>query len=944
MGDAHERPRVLIEEFMPVKELGIESNRERSASSALPPMSYLHVWWARRPLTVSRASILASMLPADTDHGWFLKTLGIMGDPIAECADIQKAKRIKSYDSDGYSYKRAYKYTPPESVVRDVRERIGSLWGQEDMVVLDPMAGGGSIPFEAMRYGFDTYANELNPVAAVILEATLRYPAQFGPSLAKDIRRWADELHRRVKPQLAKFYPKQKGEKIFAYVWARTVKCPNCDLQVPLSPNWWLEKSGESGTAVRVLPPPRVEGDVCAFEIIKIVNRKPIDPNDTGTVTRGTGRCPRCNYTVEGGHIKAEAQAGRMGEQMYAIVHKTSAGKGFRAPNEDDTLAAQTAYSRSNDRLQAWEAAGFLPSEAYPAVTTDSRPIQYGMPRWYQMFTPRQLLSHVTHVEALQKLKPELLASEGEERGRAIITYLAFMFDKSTDYNSRMVRWHSSRGVTAGTFDRHDFSFKWSHGEFDHADMLWPWATSQVVDAYEGLAELAAPAQGLFDDAVEGRVHVDQGDAAAYRGRGPESVDVICVDPPYYDNVMYAECSDFFYVWQKRTLGDIYPEWFDTELTDKDREAVANVARFAGMKGSKKKLAEQDYEAKMRAVFNRCHTVLKPHGVMTMMFTHKRVEAWDTLAAALIAAGFEITAAWPVHTESEHSLHQAKKNACSSTILLVCRKRPEGKNGEGHWWDDVEPEVRAKVREKVQEFEDFGMEGVDLMVSTFGPALQVISSHWPVRDKTGKEIRPDVALDEARRVVVHRLLKTLVSRSLEDVSFDPPTQWTILAWELFKAARFPYDEGRKLAMAVGVSLDDAIKRHDLAYKQSQDITLREPKRRVKRGTLKPDSVEYGSIIDAIHAAIYRLDEDGVRACREFLVSRNLIERPEFIAGIEALLKAIPQARAEWHTLREVALAFYNDKLDIPEPLQLPGLEPGAVDADDSGEQDADDDE
>ncbi|MEA3403086.1 MAG: DUF1156 domain-containing protein, partial [Armatimonadota bacterium] len=498
-----------------------------------------------------------------------------------------------------------------------------------------------------------------------------------------------------------------------------------------------------------------------------------------------------------------------------------------------------------------------------------------------------------------------------------------------------------TRQIVKHVFQRHDFSFKWSHGEWNPVvDGLGiDWARDQIVDAVGGLAELAAPAQNLIDDAVEARIHVTQGDAAAYRGREPESVDVICVDPPYYDNVMYAECSDFFYVWQKRTLGDIYPEWFDTELTDKDREAVANVARFEGVKGSKRKLAEQDYEAKMRAVFNRCHTVLKPHGVMTMMFTHKRVEAWDTLAAALIGAGFEITAAWPVHTESEHSLHQAKKNACSSTILLVCRKRPDGRNGAGYWWDDVEPEVREKVREKVAEFEDLGMEGVDLMVSTFGPALQVISSHWPVRDRSGEEIRPDVALDEARRVVTNYRVRTLLSRAHGEVPFDPPTRWAILAWDLFKAGRFPYDEGRKLAMAVGVDLDDTIKGHDIAYKKSQDIVLREPRRRVKRGSLDPQADEFSSIIDAIHAAIYIFDEDGLSACRRFLEDRKLTQREEFVAAVEALLRAIPQARSEWDSLREVALAFLSGRIDIPEPVQL---EMAFVGADDEDQEDEDD--
>ncbi len=939
MGDPDDRPRVLIEDFIPVQELGIESKRERAASSALPPLYYLHVWWARRPLTVSRAAILASMLPADTDADWFLKTLGIVGDPVGAYAEIQRAKR-RGGGQVGYGYGRAYQYTPPEDVVRDVRRRVASLWGQEDMVVLDAMAGGGSIPFEAMRYGFDTYANELNPVAAVILEATLRYPAQFGPALGKDIHRWADGLHRRVLLQLEEFYPQQPGEELSAYIWAHTVKCPNCGLTVPLSPNWWLEKSGDDdGIAVRLLPPEHGQGDLCEFEIVEIAGRQPFDPNETGTVSRGTGRCPRCRSTIEYDVIRAEAEGKRVGEQLYAVSIRTSNGKGFRAPVSADVEAAARAADKLAAQMSELLAAGLMPDEEVPRMHPKYDPHRYGMTHWRDMFTARQLLSHVTHLRGLNSVKAEILATEGEERGRAIVTYLGIMFDKCADYNSRMSRW-SDRGIRS-TFDRHDYAFKWSFGEAI-PQFNWPWATRQVVDAYEGLAELAAPAQNLFDDAVTARIHVTQGDAAAYRGREPESVDVICVDPPYYDNVMYAECSDFFYVWQKRTLGDIYPEWFDTELTDKEREAVANVARFEGVAGSKKQLAEQDYEAKMRAVFARCHTVLKPAGVMTVMFTHKRVEAWDTLAAALISAGFEITAAWPVHTESEHSLHQAKKNACSSTILLVCRKRPDGparERDEGYWWDEVEPEVRELVRAKVEEFEALGMSGVDLMVSTFGPALQVISSRWPVRDRSGKEIRPDVALDEARRVVTGYRVRALLSRVHGEVPFDPPTRWTILAWDLYKAARFPYDEGRKLALAVGVDLDDTIKGHDLAYKKSQDIVLREPARRVKRGKLDPQTGEFTSIIDAIHAAIYVFDEDGVGACRRFLEDRQLTRREEFVAAVEAMLKAVPQARKEWSSLREIAMAFLSGRIEIPEPEQLELAFMGGEDEDDEDDED-----
>jgi len=431
-------------------------------------------------------------------------------------------------------------------------------------------------------------------------------------------------------------------------------------------------------------------------------------------------------------------------------------------------------------------------------------------------------------------------------------------------------------------------------------------------------------------------VHIWQGSATDLSQVPTGSVHHICVDPPYYDNVMYAECSDFFYVWQKRSLGDLYPEWFEAELTDKDREAVANPARFADMSGSRRSLAEQDYQAKMRACFARSHDLLKPQGVMTVMFTHKRVEAWDTLAMALVGAGFEITAAWPVHTESEHSLHQAKKNACASTILLVCRKR--GEDGQASWWDEVEPRVRQVVRDKVEEFEALGMRGVDLMVSTFGPALQVISSHWPVQDRSGKEIRPEVALDEARRVVTNYRVRTLLSRRHGEVPFDPATRWTILAWDLYRAERFPYDEGRKLALAVGVDLDGTIKRRDLAYKDNQDLVLRAPDRRVKRGSLKPDTGSFALTIDALHAAMHVIREDGVAACRRFLERHQLTRQETFVGGVEALLNAMPAVRREWSSLREIAEAFLSGRVEVPRPdqyeLELLGM---AADAD--GEED-----
>jgi putative DNA methylase len=271
-------PSVLAESWMPIDKIGAECMRERGASSALPPLYFLHVWWARRPLTISRAAILGSVLPLwhkdwpkkllvkfpteESYHKWFLELIGITGDPVAARKLIAWAKeRGIKLDRDPYGgHKRAFTRNPDRLQLETLGDLLEYTWGTRDISVCDPMAGGGSIPFEALRYGFRTFANELNPVASVILKATLDYPARFGPNLAAEIKKWGNILAKRVKERLDPFFPKQKDESIHAYIWARTVACPTTGKSVPLSPNWWLQK-GSDPLAVRIIAKP--EYDAC---------------------------------------------------------------------------------------------------------------------------------------------------------------------------------------------------------------------------------------------------------------------------------------------------------------------------------------------------------------------------------------------------------------------------------------------------------------------------------------------------------------------------------------------------------------------------------------------------------------------------------------------------------------------------------------------------------
>jgi len=889
----------------------------------------------------------------ETYNNWVSYLIGIRGDPIEARKRLEWAKSNDVTLKGGpYGYPRAFTINPSADDLQLMGDLLEHTWGTRELSVLDPFAGGGSIPFEALRYGFTTIANDLNPVAAVILKATLDYPTRFGPALADDIKEWGGVWAKRVEEKLSPFFPKEPGENIFAYLWARTVACPTTGKPVPLSPNWWLSKP-KTGTpiAVRVVAEPGM--DMPQFDILKGPAARAADP-DTGTIKSGAGRSPWTGETISGDYIKAEAQAGRMGQMLYAVAVKRPGGSDFRAPTTEDEAAVRAAERELMKRWLSWQLQGLTIDEEIPyGHRANERDIivQYGVTKWSDMYSPRQLLSLTITLETMLALKKEILEQHNETQAEAIMLYLALAFDKCPNYNARFASWNAPRGVMRSVFDRHDFSFKWTFGEFDAAGNLIPWAVDQVTDAYKGVADLIAPSQrtlisqSIQKNSLDDRLAILLGSAGDMDGVANDSISNITVDPPYYNNVNYSELSDFFYVWLKRSASHLLPDFFQNALTNKDDEAVANPARFHdGRRGAKQKkeMAEQDYENKMTAAFREMHRVLRPDGALTVMFTHKKVEAWDTLASALIGAGFAIHASWPVHTESEHSLHQAKKNAAASTILLVCRKREQMRKGAGEkgsapvWWEDIKERVRRVAREKAQEYLAMGIIGVDLTIATFGPTLAVISEQWPVLTseidpKTGdpKPLRPETALDLAREEVA-RLRKEglLAGRAIE---FDPFTDWYLLAWDIFKAEQFPFDEARKLAIALGVEMDDVMKRKRLVIKKGEYVVLQGPPERRKRGMVDPDAAIFEHHIDALHTAMLIYQEDGAGACDVFLQNRGLKRDTTFRAGLQALINAIPRTkvkgtfvRPEADVLDRMRLTFYADELIVP-PEEEPVL-------------------
>ena len=962
----------LIEEWLPIKEIGVESRRERAASSALPPLYFLHVWWARRPLTASRAAILGSILPAwegNDDllgehfssegeyHIWFLRMLGILGDPVAAEELLRQARERNVRIKNPNKHPRAFTMVADQQDFDTFHAILSEYLGQSAPTVLDPMAGGGTIPFESLRLGLTTLAGELNPVACTVLQGTLNYPLSLGVSLVGDLQKWGDRLKDEGVRRLSAYFPESNStETVMSYIWARTVPCPTTGKPVPLSPNWWLRRQTADSVAAHILPC-ETDWDECRFEIVRgrQADLETRYAPSMGTISRGNAVSPWSGDPVSGDYIKQVAQRDGMSAQLFAVCVNQGDGRDFRLPTSEDVDAPERARTALAERWDDWLAAGLIPTEPFPLDTNDQRPNTYGMDRWYKLFAPRQLLAMLTYLEALRELAPEMERELGTDRAAAVRTYLGIVLDKCANYNSSLCAWHALRNQIANTFDRHDFSIKWSFAEMNMAlkdKGAFPWALKQVVDAYKGLCGLVEPSRPLFDDSSgagqAGSVQVTRGSAANVAHLPDASVDAVVVDPPYGGNVMYAELSDFFYVWLKRSVGDLYPGWFDSELVDKDAEAVANPARFEGARGGKsKELATRDYLMKMRRVFREMRRVVKPDGSMTVMFTHRETEMWNALGLALLETGWEIGSSWPVHTESEHSLHIARKNAARSTIFLFCRPR-ELKRDVSFWTRDLQDEVRGTAARRARDFQQAGIEGVDLYLSTFGPVLGVLSRNWPIISEdvdreTGDPLRlePEAALSIARREVFGLQREGLLDGRA--ANWDQATDWYLLAWKSFGAREFSYDEARKMAMAHGADADELRNRHKLLMRKGDSVTLLQPSQREGSGHVNPDAVTFTRAVDALHTAMWLYDLEGDRSCRQFLQGTGLIADPDFHTLVRAAVNAIPRGRTysrgevtgfrvpEAQTLENMRLSLFPD-IEVDEKLDADaGVEQAAMD-------------
>ncbi|MGI0480568.1 DUF1156 domain-containing protein [Geminocystis sp. CENA526] len=1013
---------------MPVKLLNEQVYYEHGGN----PFKGLHRWYSRKPLSFSRASVLASLLPADITMEEFLYIMGIYSQEEIEFWEKSNKTEEEKDKLRNIKEIRLYKQPPTQKQIARLKQHCQTIWGNDTPNIMDAFAGGGSIPFEGVRYGLNVFASDLNPVAVITMKAGMEYPLKFGKDLQQDIDKWVNYVAKEAETRLAEFFPSSviarheaipdvdeitsgelnhqtqdlnrkktsrndnlnETETVQNYLWAHTVTCPHCHSTIPLSPNWWLYKRPEKQNlhkwcAVKPIPNPQekrvdfqlikgkkgkgttinseqctinnessinseqctinnessINSEQCTInneELIinnensevksnnsdNVIARKTkqsqvieFDPNDYNTIGRGVGKCCNCGNVIEDDYIKQQAQTTGLGHQLYAVAFKQGNGSlKFRIPNQFDLDGVKKAEEFLESKYDEYRTNQLIPEEERFDGYSD-RCIAYGLLKNSDYFNPRQLLTLVTYVEIINDAKSKIQEAYEPEKAEAIITYLALVFDRCVDKNCRLAHWIPARISVAGCSGQHSLNLFWNYPEFNGSKNLWQSCQKEAADDYSKLCDYIKEENKIdlplfkSNNSIDIRqINMESADSLYHIP--DKSLEAIITDPPYYGTIQYAELSDFFYVWLKRTLGDIFPNLFYQELTDKDREAVANPSRFRNMGESADVLASRDYEGKMASAWNEAYRVLRDDGVLTVQFNHKESGAWDVLAKALIDAGFEITASWAVSTENPQNLHQAKKNSVSSTVILVCRKRDI--NAPQAWWDDLRPEVANQVEARAGYFEDNDITGIDLYLSAFGVALNVFSKSYPILDNTGNEVRPEVAFAEARKAIASYRFRKLLQT--DTVGFDALTQWYLLAWDAFTAREFPFDEARQLALAIGgFNVNDLGREYKLIDSASGTCKLLTPQQRLKKRafTVNPQEFKMDYLIDGLHALIAIYEEEGsLEAVRQFLKKTGLNDNDLLTKAMEIAFKVIPDSMKEKQTLINLWLGIDEIKSKV----------------------------
>ena len=746
----------LIEVALPLEKINAESAREKSIRHGHP--STLHLWWARRPLAAARAVIWASLVDDPSSHPDKFPT---------EEEQNRERQRLFRILEDLVVWENSNN----EQVLEATKTEIMKSTGGNPPELLDPFAGGGAIPLEAQRLGLKAHAHDLNPVAVMINKAMIEIPPRFSgmapvnpdartskmsqawsraQGLAEDVRYYGEWMKQEAFQRIGHLYPKVKvpreqggGEAtVIAWIWARTVKCPNpaCGCEMPLASSFVLSKKKGKEAWVKPIP----DGDRVRFEVQSGKCPKEYESYKTG---RGaTFKCPCCGEVTSDEYVKQEGKEGRINSQLMAVVAEGKRGRIYCSPSEEHIFAAQVERPDNG------------PTGILPDNPRWFSPPAFGMDHYDDLFTPRQLTALTTFsalvAEAQQKAEAAAIAAgmaddhlplrnggQGAKAyGEAVGVYLAFLVDKLADLGNSLNRWEPIAQCPRQLFARQAIPMVWDHAEanpLSESSGSWSVLLRNLIKCFEA---------DSFNFYREKEGIAQQFDAQ----NDCKLRDVmISTDPPYYDNIGYADLSDFFYVWMRQSLKETYPELFSTMLVPKAEELIATPYRHDGNVEE----AKEFFEDGMLSACKQMYLYAPEDIPVTIYYAYKQSDSdaegtassgWETMLSAIIRAGFTITGTWPMNTEcSSRSISQGT-NALASSIVLVCRKRPE--DAPQTTRRNLINILRRELRPALKKLQDSNIAPVDLAQSAIGPGMSVFSRFKQVLEADGTPMPVRAAL------------------------------------------------------------------------------------------------------------------------------------------------------------------------------------------------------
>jgi adenine-specific DNA methylase len=699
--------------------------------------------------------------------------------------------------------------------------------------VLDPFAGGGAIPLEALRLGCETYASDYSPVATLILKCTVEYPQKYRgdngqnqqglvsdkprSQLLEEVSKWGSWVLQEAKNDIGRFNPEGKdGSITVGYIWARTVPCqnPSCGIEIPLIRQFWLAVKETGDVSLY----PYMSNKKVKFKIVGKgyeVVPKGFDPSE-GTVSKAVTTCPACRSVIDDKSLRKLFTERKSRERMVAVVMDTEDdGRRYRIASDEDVSVfhqSEMYLQKKQQKLaQQW---GIDPVPDEPIHTPDGREYEpgkllynftpvllYGKTKWGDLFNSRQRLTLVTFTEKVKAAHQAMLEKGLDaEFAKVVTSYLALGIDRLADFGSTLCLLNSTggRGVFH-TFSRQALQMTWDYAEsnpFNPSGAGWPTACEKNKKWIEHASSINGEGVSILQNSATKLPYPN------------DFFDAVFTDPPYYDNVPYAVLSDFFYVWLKRSIGQLYPDLFSTPVAPKTDEAIAELPLLRGMsKNAASRLVGtiktgSNFEEMLSQSFREIHRVLKPNGIATIVYAHKSAAGWETLINSLLQSGLVVTAAWPLHTEMRGRLRSQESAALASSIYMVARRLQRDQTG---FYREIKQALKEHLDAKLEHLWNQGISGADFFIAAIGSSIEIFGRFDKIIDDEGIIIKADKLLEDVRRIVTEYAVRQVLHNGFAG-EITPLTRFYVLWRWGYGDVKLQFDDALKLARGVGIDI------------------------------------------------------------------------------------------------------------------------------------------